>query len=800
MPEQINQPEKSVQDDILEMLDADAKVAADVKDVVLNAVTAVGHTDDSGPAHPAATYLYSLSVAGFRGVGPAARLNLYPAPGLTVVSGRNGSGKSSFAEALELVLTGTSYRWHRKETLWKQSWQNLHHPSPCEIRAEFTREGADPVTVGMDWTAGAELSERSAWTQTADQKRVDGTEGLGWSRPLEVYRPMLSYDELGRLFDGGPAALYDALDKLLGLEVLADAEKWLAAELKTTKSVRGRADAERKTLREQLLNAADERAQHAGRLLAKKAVSIDEVLALATGADDAQQQLVPALKAMAALESPSLEDVSIVAARLRIASHAAVSATTSVAELTRARIDVLSAAVRFHDHAGDSDCPVCGGGRLDADWANAARATIADSEQALGEYSSATAELTAAREAATALLSKLATVQALDGVDLPALADYNTAATAAASAPDDDHAMADHLESAVVEALGAAEALRAQAADVLSQRESTWAPLAAQLAAWVPVEQQARDRDDTVKTITAAKKWMTDQGGTFRNRRLEPIAAQARAIWSQLRQGSNVDLSDITLAGTANRRHAILDGSVDGQPTKALPVMSQGEQHAVALALFLPRATAPGSPFRFVVLDDPIQAMDPSKIDGFVQVLSGIARTHQVVVFSHDDRLASVIRETGVDARLVQVVRETASRISLSDNINPALRQVDDVFALINDDRLPDDIKRRAVPSLFRTALESAARQAYFTKQAKAGVPRDASETAWSAAKKTAARLALVVLGNSAADLTGWLDSKQERRRSLKIGNAGAHGAAGPVDIHDARDLERTVKEVLALA
>jgi DNA repair exonuclease SbcCD ATPase subunit len=33
-----------------------------------------------------------------------------------VVSGRNGSGKSSFVEALELALTGTSYRWHEKET------------------------------------------------------------------------------------------------------------------------------------------------------------------------------------------------------------------------------------------------------------------------------------------------------------------------------------------------------------------------------------------------------------------------------------------------------------------------------------------------------------------------------------------------------------------------------------------------------------------------------------------------------------------------------------------------------------
>jgi len=32
----------------------------------------------------------------------------------------------------------------------------------------------------------------------------------------------------------------------------------------------------------------------------------------------------------------------------------------------------------------------------------------------------------------------------------------------------------------------------------------------------------------------------------------------------------------------------------------ALSVMSQGELHALGLALFLPRATSPDSPFRFI--------------------------------------------------------------------------------------------------------------------------------------------------------------------------------------------------------
>lgn len=104
--------------------------------------------------------------------------------------------------------------------------------------------------------------------------------------------------------------------------------------------------------------------------------------------------------------------------------------------------------------------------------------------------------------------------------------------------------------------------------------------------------------------------------------------------------------------------------------------------------------------------------MDPAKIDGFVQVLSQVAQTHQVIGFSHDDRLASVIRDTGLDARVVEVVRGTDSNVSIHDNVNPALRTVDDIFifALIKDDRLPDDIRVRVLSGPFRIAVESAAR------------------------------------------------------------------------------------------
>jgi wobble nucleotide-excising tRNase len=60
-----------------------------------------------------------------------------------------------------------------------------------------------------------------------------------------------------------------------------------------------------------------------------------------------------------------------------------------------------------------------------------------------------------------------------------------------------------------------------------------------------------------------------------------------------------------------------VDVTIDGVEGAALGVMSQGELHAIALSLFLPRATMPESPFRFVVIDDPVQSMDPRAWTGW---------------------------------------------------------------------------------------------------------------------------------------------------------------------------------------
>jgi hypothetical protein len=72
---------------------------------------------------PVFAFLTSIGVAGFRGIGPTATLELHPAPSVTVVSGSNGCGKSSFAKGLEFGVTGEGCR--RASFLPRQALEEL---------------------------------------------------------------------------------------------------------------------------------------------------------------------------------------------------------------------------------------------------------------------------------------------------------------------------------------------------------------------------------------------------------------------------------------------------------------------------------------------------------------------------------------------------------------------------------------------------------------------------------------------------------------------------------------------------
>ena len=167
---------------------------------------------------PPGVYLGALAVEGFRGIGEKGTLPLTPGSGLTLVVGRNGSGKSSFAEAAELLLTGANLRWRDPPAEWQNGWRNLHRDT-CRIAAQLSIDGErGPVELHRRWANDADSLDDARTILRAPEQAERPIGALGLDHALSSYRPFLSYNELGSMLEGKPSEPHDAMSSILGLD------------------------------------------------------------------------------------------------------------------------------------------------------------------------------------------------------------------------------------------------------------------------------------------------------------------------------------------------------------------------------------------------------------------------------------------------------------------------------------------------------------------------------------------------------------------------------------------------------
>ena len=663
--------------------------------------------------HPA--LLQSIRVEGFRGVGPAATLEISPGPGLTLVVGRNGSGKSSFAEALELLLTGDNSRWSTRSAIWKEGWRNLHH-ADARIDAEFVLEGSKGKTsISRRWGPGAKLED--AETQvTVPGSEASTMDDLGWAGAVEMHRPFLSYSELGSMLDSGPSALYDALSAILGLEELVVAEARLKGAAKERRKQADEAKSLLAPLLERLGEIEDERAQACVQALSAKTWNLDTVERLVIGPEYSLQEETEgaALRQLATLEGPSADEVEVAAEGLEAASAAIAQLGGTEAQRALQTVELLEAALRFHADHGDQECPVCGEGGLNRTWRKKTEEEVARLRTVAEQADLAHRLRNEATKSAKSLMlappSLLSTASTFGiGVD-----DLSKAWTAWASGAsiDDAEALAAHLRTTHASLVTEIEMVREAAAKELQSREDIWRPIAAELAAWLDIAKQAETGEAQLDDLKAAEKWLRAASADIRNQRFAPIADLAQGVWETLRMQSNVELKKIVLTGAGSARKVVLEVTVDGMEGAALGVMSQGELNSLALSLFMPRATLPESPFRFVVIDDPVQSMDPARVDGLARVLENAARSRQVIVFTHDDRLARSCRLLEIDAKVVEVTRRAGSVVELRPGLDPVKRYCADAWAIAKSDDIDAAVVSRVVGVFCRSAIEAACSEA----------------------------------------------------------------------------------------
>lgn len=776
---------------------------ADLAEALAGANVEPPAAGQSSAVEPKRAYLTKIAVEGFRGIGQLSGLALKTGPGLTVVAGRNGSGKSSFAEAVEMLLTGENSRWEKRPSDWQSGWRNLHaqEESATTIEARFAIDGEPgELSVRRWWDAGAKAASKSAAVVT----RRDGEEPqelatLGWNAPLAAFRPFLPHSEVGTSVAESPSNLYDAMYAVLGLQDVADAlERLRQARLAGDRSNKA-LQAEREALREAveqlqdgrrtpLLSAIQEeppepdRIERAWRLINEWPSAYERRYEHAAGQFPSPEDVVDAIQRIQAAEK-----------RTRELSGGNAARSARIAALIEQALDL-------HEQHGDQDCPVCGARRLDPAWRESARRRLQREQRAAAESDAADGDLQSALKAARDLIRPIPAHladsagawgpnererQAEEVRELldAAEQDEDLAAQLAASR---ERAAADQPPEP--EGRPAAPERLRLAAQNLGDAWEAWAavpddPTPSQLvthlqAAHPPLVEAAKELDDyfadpfweifpeltknlpdwterlrahqetyaRLEQVRQAENWLRRTLDDMRGERFNPVSEHAVQIWNQLSGATNVELAAPELTGSATSRKIKLEVLVDGASSDARGVMSQGELNSLALSLFLPRALLGDSPFGFVVIDDPVQAMDPSKVDGLARVLETAAERRQVIVFTHDDRLPEAIRRLQIEADLIAVTRSENSVVQCKRVSDPVGRYLEDARAISLTSGLPAKAACRSTALFLRLAVEAACTETVRRRRIGRGEPHAEVEFLLERADTTNKLAALALL------------------------------------------------------
>jgi recombinational DNA repair ATPase RecF len=697
-------------------------------------------------------WVRSITVEGFRGVGPAATLRLDPGPGLTLVLGRNGSGKSSFADGAEVALTGSSKYLLSKTADWRKQWRNIHDAHAPAVAVELQVDGEDRLlTVRRQWT-GKDLADSVPQAQWDDGEQHD-LASLGWSDALERYRPFLSYDDLGKVSDK-PSTGFDHLIKVLGIEAITQAQMYLSdAKTEIGRTVSAPHEALPALLRD--LDAVDDdRARRALRALTSGPPDVAgarESLVETPEGNSRSSRAV--LVKLAALSAPDTNTVDRLAGDLRAATEAVEKIKGSDADEAGKLADLLDAALTHHRSHGDGPCPVCQQGTLDARWQYQTAAQVAQLRHRAGEATAARNALETALNRARQLLRPIPAEllhHVPDGID-------TTKATSAwrywtdLATERDAKVLATGIKTRLAPLAETVNEVRTTATDRLRQLEDAWRPMAVRVQAWLETQAQADSARPVHEQVSTALSWIQDEAERLRDMRLSPFRDLSARVWAELRQESNVDLGEIAFVGTGvTRRKLNIPVRVDGVDG-GVPMLSNGELHALGLALFLPRSTAPDSPFRFVIVDDPVQAMDPAKVEGLARVLHETASDRQVVVFTHDDRLADALRRLMLPTVILEVVRREGSIVEIMPNLDPVHRYLADARQVAHTARLPDDLAVIAAVGSCRDAIEAACQRVARRRMRLSGTSIAEIDELLHRAQTTNQRVALALLGNRSA-------------------------------------------------
>lgn len=613
--------------------------------------------------------LEQVSIHNYRGISNEEPLTLLfdPTPGITVLHGLNGAGKSSVSDAIELGLTGNAPIAVGGTAGKAALWEPIHlSRGSSSARIEVILVSKDErliLETRLGQSGGVE--SHSAYLETATGRKTISLDA-SWQQALASHQPVFAYAALERrvqlskdlatYFEGHLAlgGSFAAIQETIAERSNASNEaltRWRVAKDGAMRSL-ARIDAER---------LGDEQ------LVPLPSVPEPDI------SEDREDWLNSAGLLESGINSDSLPSATkaqliLSATRVQKSIRRLEQAGTISEQLLSGVLEQLHIEA-VDRHIDDAACPVCS--TPDSNW----RSVL---EQAVKRNQS----VAALRREVTADTKSLAAdgVAFLEGV-----------LKIGALAPEDDPIYkSSSIGSALLNKFN-------NARDVGTDTQHSVLAATSDLAHWLQSQAAGILVDEAVARTDAIKQWRISRSRAVEDFaavwKKEGVAAAESALWtstskrvedirSQLRKKRS-----ISLEGKAGAR--VKDLLADAQlelkkisvlSTKAsmelidqngrpvdLGMLSAGQRNAVLLAPLL--ASVDAGPFGFLILDDPVHAFDELRVDRLADALAKLAETRRVIVLTHDDRLKENLaaRTIECDTRLVDRSSVTGS-VQITDS------------------------------------------------------------------------------------------------------------------------------------
>lgn len=715
--------------------------------------------------------LAEVSIEGVGGVGSLepSSLSFTPTPSLTVLRGGNGQGKTSIARGIDCGLRGaTDVSADASGTLWD---------------AALLTEGVDGGSVELTLTSGsARLDVAAQFSETTTEVRATLTEG-GESRPISLRDPWRRALTAGRAYYSYGAlqnrivestSLQGYLEELLVLgprwELVRTAVDARAAEAMAARRASDAAVRTARTREEDLTRTYmdDPRCPKSpgGVAWPKIARGLDLDRWLSETGLTAESDSRPV--------RVSAEHESSVAAfdeELRVADRALAEAESGLEspEIAGA-LHHIEQVLRIEE-LDSAHCPLCGTTTAWRDHAEALLTSLRGRNETSERVTAVIARLWSWVDAE---LRPLAASDP-DGGPMEIVEAFLDTAAQGCHAHSAAHAAARQL----LEVLGGHEYWEW----LDRQRATADAGAEWRSALAGAVHQFVADIRDHVDGAADAGAWKKAQDTlnqlqvTARQGRQDSETERLRVSLDRLLPDAAVELADIRHPNSAKQRGGVQIDMTIGGRSATLGMLSSGQRNALLLAPLLGLDVL--GAIGFIVIDDPVHALDDLRVDLLAQELARLAKERQVIVLTHDPRLEEHLRARHRNVEIVELDREPVTRtVRVTRMASPWKRLLDDASdALSGADsdswRFSEPV-RSVVGGLCRDAVDGAIRQAIITYAVTRCVDEAEALADLDRAETTAKRIAHVTCLAGGKPVFPVLESS--RSGHLKTWNQGSHG------------------------